>query len=86
MDYLAKYESDANVAEVLVWFKDLETVFATLSDEEDESGSSLTLKKKDDGKMVLGGGSSIIMSEEQFNAIKKKVNEIRNNIVKTEVK
>jgi len=85
LDYLAKNESDANVAEVLVWFKDLETVFATLSDEEDESGSDLTLQKKDDGKMVLGGGSSITMSEEQFNAIKDKVSEIRNNIVKTEV-
>jgi hypothetical protein len=85
LDYLAKYESDAKIAEVLVWFRDLESVFATLSDKEDESGSSLTLKKKDNGKRVLGGGSSITMTEEQFNAIKDKVNEIRNNIVKTEV-
>jgi len=85
LDYLEKYESEANVSEVLVWFKGLEAVFATLSDEEDETGSNLTLKKKDDGKMVLGGGSSITMSEEQFNAVKDKVNEIRNNIVKTEV-
>lgn len=85
LDYLEKYESDANVAEVMVWFKDLETVFATLSNVEDETGSDLTLKKKKDGKMVLRGGSSITMSKEQFNAIKDKVNEIRNNIVKTEV-
>ena len=52
LDYLEKYESDANVAEVMVWFKDLETVFATLSNVEDETGSDLTLKKKkDDRKM-----------------------------------
>lgn len=85
LDYLAKYESDASVAEVLVWFKDLEAVFATLADEEDQYGASLGFKKKDDGKMVLGGGSSISITEDQFNAIKEKVNEIRNNIVKTEV-
>ncbi|MDG1476871.1 MAG: hypothetical protein P8Q14_06970 [Vicingaceae bacterium] len=85
LDYLAKYESDASVAEVMAWLKDLESVFATLSDTEDESGSGLSLKKKDSGKMVLGGGSSISISEEQFNAIKEKVNEIRNNIVKTKV-
>jgi hypothetical protein len=83
LDYLAKYESNEDVAEVTVWFKELEAVFATLPVE--EGGSGLSLKKKEGGKMVLGGGSSISISEDQFNAIKEKVNEIRNNIVKTEV-
>lgn len=83
LDYLAKYESNADVAEVTVWFKELEAVFATLPVEEGDSG--LSLKKKDNGKMVLGGGSSISISEAQFKAIRDKVNEIRNNIVKTEI-
>jgi len=83
LDYLASYKSDANVAEALVWFNQLEAVFANLSEQKDESGAELTLKKKKNGKMVLGGGSSITMSKDQFNAIKDKVNEIRNKIVKT---
>jgi len=83
LDYLNKYEADADVKEVAGWFIELETVFASLSEE--DSGSGISFKKKDDGKMVLGGGSSISMSKEQFNAIKDKVNEIRNNIVKTDV-
>lgn len=83
LDYLNKYKSNEDVSEVLVWFVELETVFAALPEEEG-SGSGISFKKKDDGKMVLGGGSSISISEAQFNAIKDKVNEIRNNIVKTE--
>jgi hypothetical protein len=82
--YLEKYNTNEDVNEVLGWFNDLEAVFANLSESED-TGSGISFKKKDDGKMVLGGGSSISISEEQFNAIKDKVNEIRNNIVKTEV-
>ena len=84
LDYLDKYKENADVAEVLGWFNELETVFSALPEEEEGSGSGISFKKKDNGKLVLGGGSSISISEEQFNAIKDKVNEIRNNIVKTE--
>lgn len=86
LDYMAAYKDNADVAEVLSWFNELELVFANLSEKESESkGSGISFKKKEGGKMVLGGGSSISISESQFNAIKDKVNEIRNNIVKTEV-
>jgi hypothetical protein len=84
LDYMAAYKENADVAEVLTWFNELELVFANLSEPETEK-SGISFKKKESGKMVLGGGSSISISEEQFNAIKDKVNEIRNNIVKTEV-
>jgi len=84
LDYLDKYKDNADVAEVLGWFTELEVVFSALPEVED-AVSGISFKKKDDGKMVLGGGSSISISEEQFNAIRDKVNEIRNNIVKTEV-
>jgi hypothetical protein len=81
IDYLNKYKGNADVNEVLGWFTELEAVFSALPEEEG-SGSGISFKKKDNGKMVLGGGSSISISEEQFNAIKNKVTEIRNNIVK----
>lgn len=81
--YLDKYKTDEEVAEAYGWFKDLETVFAGL--EEKSSGSGISLKKKEGSKkMVLGGGENIKITEEQFNAIKNKVNEIRNNIVKVQ--
>jgi len=81
-DYLAKYTDNADVVELLTVLTGLEEAFASL--EEEDSGSGISLKKKDDGKMVLGGGSSIKITEEQFNAIKNKVSEIRNNIINTE--
>lgn len=83
LDYLRQYEDNTDVKEVLGWFTELEATFAKLPEEEG-SGSGISFKKKDDGKMVLGGGSSISISEDQFNAIKDKVNEIRNRIVSTE--
>ena len=83
LDYLEEYKDNQDVAELLGWFNELETVFASLPEEEN-AGSGISFKKKESGKMVLGGGSSISISEEQFNAIRDKVNEIRNNIVKVE--
>lgn len=81
--YLEKYNTSEEVNEVYGWFKELETVFAGL--EEKSSGSGISLKKKEGAKkMVLGGGENIKITEEQFNAIKNKVNEIRNNIVKVQ--
>ncbi len=82
IDYLDKYKSNEDVSEVLGWFAELEAVYAALPEEEAETG--ISFKKKDNGKMVLGGGSSVTISEAQFNAIRDKVNEIRNSIVKTE--
>jgi len=80
LGYLEKYSSNADVNDLLKDFTELETVFSSLGD--DNSGSGISFKKKDNGKMVLGGGSSISITEDQFNGIKEKVNEIRNNIVK----
>ncbi|MCB9359836.1 MAG: hypothetical protein H6587_10530 [Flavobacteriales bacterium] len=80
--YLEKYSENTDVKEVLEMFKDLETTFAILN--EVDSGTGISLKKKEGGKMVLGGGSSIKITKDQFEAIKAKISEIRNNIVKTE--
>ncbi len=83
LDYLDKYKSNEDVSEVLGWFNELEAVFAALP-EEGGSESGISFKKKEDGKMILGGGSSITITKEQFNAIRDKISEIRNNIVKIE--
>lgn len=82
LDYLEPFEGDANVAELMASLNDLSLVFDALGEE--ETGSGISLKKKDDGKMVLGGGSTITITEDQFNALKDKINEIRNGIVGTE--
>ncbi|MCO6500709.1 MAG: hypothetical protein J5I47_10060 [Vicingus serpentipes] len=82
LDYLGKYSDNADVSQLLTSLRELEATYATLSEE--SSGSGISLKKKENGKMVLGGGSSIKITEDQFNAIKAKVSEIRNNIVNTE--
>tara|TARA_R110001592_G_scaffold225276_1_gene481066 strand:+ start:11059 stop:11952 length:894 start_codon:yes stop_codon:yes gene_type:complete len=80
--YLEKYSENADVKEVLEMFMELEETFAIL--DEVDSGAGISLKKKEGGKMVLGGGSTIKISKDQFEAIKAKISEIRNNIVKTE--
>lgn len=80
--YLDKYSSNADVKEVLGTFMELEEAFAKL--DEVDSGAGISLKKKEGGKMVLGGGSSIKITKDQFEALKMKISEVRNNIVKTE--
>jgi hypothetical protein len=83
LDYLEEHKENQDVAVLLAWFNELESVFSSLPEEE-SAGSGISFKKKESGKMVLGGGSSISITEEQFNAIRDKVNQIRNNIVKVE--
>ena len=84
LDYMAEHKGNADVAEVLSWFNELELVFANLAESESESAGISFKKKKDSDKMILGGAAAISITEDQFNAVKDKVNEIRNNIVKTE--
>ena len=87
IDYFAKYEESNEVKEIAGWLAELEAVFAVSENESEESGSGISFKKKDDGKMVLGGSNTEAkssISKEQFEAIKSKVNEIRNKIISTE--
>lgn len=85
LDYFAKYEDKEETKEMMSWLRELEVVFAVKTEEGASNGSGISFKKKDDGKMVLGGSSEKkSISKEQFEAIKNKVNEIRNKIVSTE--
>ncbi|PKP46349.1 MAG: hypothetical protein CVT95_07155 [Bacteroidetes bacterium HGW-Bacteroidetes-12] len=81
MLYLEKYGEDENVKELMVWLKELEQVFASLS-EDNATSSGISLKKKEGGKMVLGGGSTVGITKNQFETLKAKINEIRAKIVK----
>jgi hypothetical protein len=82
LDYLEEYKDNSNIVNLITSLNELSLVFDAL-DEKDE-GSGISLKKEKGGKMVLGGGSTITISESQFNALKEKINEIRNSIVNTE--
>jgi len=82
LDYLEAYNSNADVASLIASLTDLSTAFDALGEE--ESGTGISLKKKEDGKMVLGGGNTISITEAQFNALKEKINKIRNSIINTE--
>lgn len=86
LDYFMKYEDKEDTKEMMAWLRELEVVFAKEVTAEENTGSGISLKKKDNGKMVLGGSNEekTSVSEKQFNAIKDKVNEIRNKIVSTE--
>ena len=82
LDYLEVYKDNANVGTLIASLNELSLAFDSLGEEEGKSG--ISLKKKEGGKMVLGGGSTITITEAQFNALKDKINEIRNSIVNTE--
>jgi len=72
LDYLEQYTANDGDKTILKKLTNLATLFDYLN------------VKDAKARMVLGGGSSVSMTEAQFNAIKDKVNEIRNNIVKVD--
>lgn len=75
IDFLKKYESDANVASVIIPLNELKAEFEKIS--EKEVGA---LDVKDNkGKKILGGGKQLVISESQFKAISEKIKSIRNS-------
>lgn len=79
VEFLKKYESDANVASVLVDFKDLQAVFAKVG----EKDATTTLTSKDKNKKILGGGKDLVMTADQYKAIVEKIKSIRNSYTLT---
>jgi len=79
IDFMKKYEKDADVAAMLKQLGDLKTEFDKIED----SKGPATLTKKN-GKRVLGGGSGKIgISPEQYASIHDKIAAIRNSITLT---
>jgi hypothetical protein len=77
VEYMTKYESNADVASVLAQMKELQALFAALKTNESTAGS-MTMKG---GKRVLGGGTKAAITKEQFEKIKTKIAEIRASFI-----
>jgi len=78
IDFMKKYESDANVKEVIAQLNDLKVAFeqdVTTTDK----GKVEMKKGEKDQKVVLGGGEELSMTDVQYKAIAEKVAAIRNS-------
>lgn len=78
VEFLKKYESDANVASVLGQFVELQGEFAKIGEKD-----AAAVTKAEKGKTVLGGGKELVITAEQYKAIVEKVKAIRNSYTLT---
>ncbi len=78
IEFLKKYESDANVASVLTQFTELQAEFNKIGEKE-----AAPLKSTDKTKKVLGGGKDLIISADQYKVIVEKIKSIRNSYTLT---
>ncbi len=78
IEFLKKYESDANVASVLADFKGLQAEFARIGEKD-----ATPLKSTEKGAKVLAGGKDLVMTAEQYTAVVEKIKEIRNSYTLT---
>jgi len=76
IEFLKKYESDANVASVATQFTELQAEFNKIG-EKDAAVSA------DKTKHVLGGGKDLTITAEQYKAIVDKIKAIRNSYTLT---
>ncbi|MDF2450463.1 MAG: hypothetical protein K0R26_2967 [Bacteroidota bacterium] len=78
IEFLKKYESDANVASVLTQFTELQAEFNKIGEKEVDAA-----KSGDKSKTVLGGGKELDITEAQYTAIVDKIKAIRNSYTLT---
>lgn len=76
IEFMSKNESNEDVASVLVQMKELKTLFDAVSTTAKEDPKQVEGKRR-----VIGGGTKKDITKEQFEAIKKKVEEIRNGFI-----
>jgi len=77
MEFLKKYESDANVASVISQFTELQSEFNKIG----EKDATSTSQSK--SKHVLGGGKELDITADQYKSIVEKVKAIRNSFTLT---
>ena len=77
IEFLKKYESDANVAGVLTQFTELQGEFNKIGEKDAAAAGA------DKNKHILGGGKELSISAEQYKAIVEKVKTIRNSYTLT---
>ncbi len=78
IEFLKKYESDANVAGVLTQFTELQAEFNKIG-EKDAAAAAST----DKSKHVIGGGKELAINADQYKAIVEKIKAIRNSYTLT---
>lgn len=76
IEFMAKNESNEDVASVLVQLRELKKLFDAVS-----STAQAAPKQEDGKRMKIGGGSKKDITKDQFNAIQAKINEIRKGFV-----
>jgi hypothetical protein len=79
VEFLKKYESDANVASVLVDFTALQAEFNKIGEKDAASAP----KAENAKKTIIGGGKELVITEAEYKAIVNKIKEIRNSYTLT---
>ncbi len=77
IEFLKKYESDANVASVLVQFTELQSEFNKIGEKD---AAVVTTSKS---VKVLGGGKELAITADQYKVIVEKIKAIRNSYTLT---
>jgi hypothetical protein len=78
IEFMSKYESNEDVASVLQQVKELDALFDAVGTTAKEQ------PKQEDGKrMKIGGGEQKNITKDQFDAIQKKIGEIRKGFVES---
>lgn len=78
IEFLKKYESDANVASVLTQYTELQAEFNKIGEKDAAAAANAQGSKK-----VLGGGKELSLTADQYKAIVEKVKAIRNSFTLT---
>jgi hypothetical protein len=76
IEFLKKYESDANVAGVSAQFNELQAEFNKIGEKDAAAATDKT-------KHVLGGGKELAITADQYKAIVEKIKAIRNSYTLT---
>ncbi|MGZ3866601.1 MAG: hypothetical protein ACXVC6_12030 [Bacteroidia bacterium] len=82
IDFMKKYESDANVKDVIAKLNELKVAFdADVTEKKAEKPAEAKKDEKKGGPVVLGGGDELVMNEAQYKNISEKVAAIRNSFI-----
>ena len=73
IEFLKKYQSDTNVASIIIQFTELQAEFNKIGEKD------AAVAKDSKAVKVLGGGKELAITEGQYKAIVEKIKEIRNS-------
>jgi hypothetical protein len=77
IEFLKKYESDANVASVLTQFTELQADFNKIGEKE------VAVVETKKAKNVIGGGKELVITADEYKVIVEKIKAIRNSYTLT---